>query len=185
MAAGRATATSMDLFVGAGGLALGTARAGFQHVAVLDWDRNSCTTLRRNKADGVDHVRDWDIVEGDVRNRDFKKYEGRVHLVSGGPPCQPFSIGGKHLGHTDDRNLFPAAIRAIRDIQPKGFMFENVKGLLRPSFATTSTTSFTSFAFLMSPGEMERDGPITSPDLRGCIQAAITPGCGTTWCMSV
>ena len=135
MAAGRSTAKSIDLFVGAGGLALGTARAGFQHVAVMDWDRNACSTLRRNKADGVDHVRDWDIIEGDVRNHDFKQYENRVHLVSGGPPCQPFSIGGKHLGHTDDRNLFPEAIRAIRDIQPKGFVFENVKGLLRPSFA--------------------------------------------------
>ena len=124
MAAGRSTAKSIDLFVGAGGLALGTARAGFQHVAVMDWDRNACSTLRRNKADGVDHVRDWDIIEGDVRNHDFKQYENRVHLVSGGPPCQPFSIGGKHLGHTDDRNLFPEAIRAIRDIQPKGFVFQ-------------------------------------------------------------
>ena len=135
MAAGRPTTESIDLFVGAGGLALGTARAGFQHVAVLDRDRNACSTLRRNQADGVDHVRNWGVIEDDVRNHDFKQYQGRVDLVSGGPPCQPFSIGGKHVGHADDRNLFPEAIRAIRDIQPKGFMFENVKGLLRPSFA--------------------------------------------------
>ena len=129
------TMKSLELFVGAGGLALGTARAGFQHVAVLDWDGNACSTLLRNKADGVEHVRDWEIIEGDVRNHHFKQYEGRVHLVSGGPPCQPFSIGGKHLGHADERNMFPQAIRAIRDIRPKGFVFENVKGLLRPSFA--------------------------------------------------
>ena len=135
MAAGHPTARSIELFVGAGGLALGAARAGFQHVAVVDWDKNACSTLRRNKTDGVGHVRDWDVIEGDVRNHDFKQYEGRVHLVSGGPPCQPFSVGGKHLGQTDDRNLFPEAIRAIRDIQPKGFMFENVKGLLRSNFA--------------------------------------------------
>ena len=135
MAAGCSTAQSIELFVGAGGLALGAARAGFHHVAVLDWDENACSTLRRNKADGMEYVRDWDVIEGDVRHHDFEQYQGRVHLVSGGPPCQPFSTGGKHQGHTDDRNLFPEAIRAIRDIRPRAFLFENVKGLLRPSFA--------------------------------------------------
>ena len=135
MVAGRSTVQSIELFVGAGGLALGAARAGFQHLAVLDWDGNACSTLRRNKDYDVEHVRDWDVIECDVRNHDFKQYEGRLHLVSGGPPCQPFSIGGKHLGHTDGRNLFPEAIRAIRDIRPKAFLFENVKGMLRPSFA--------------------------------------------------
>ena len=135
MAARRTTVKSLELFVGAGGLALGMARAGFQHVAVLDWNGNACRTLCRNKADGVEHVRDWDVIEGDVRNHDFKEYEGRVQVVSGGPPCQPFSMGGKHLGDADERNMFPEAIRAIRDIQPEGFVFENVKGLLRPSFA--------------------------------------------------
>ena len=58
---------SIELFAGAGGLALGTAKAGFEHTAVLDWDVNACKTLRRNKADGVAHVRDWEIVQGDVR----------------------------------------------------------------------------------------------------------------------
>jgi DNA (cytosine-5)-methyltransferase 1 len=82
----------------------------------------------------VDHVRDWNILEGDVRCHDFKQYEGRVEVVFGGPPCQPFSIGGKHLGHVDERNMFPEAVRAIRDIRPKAFVLENVKGLLRTSF---------------------------------------------------
>ena len=135
MAICRSNIKSLELFVGAGGLALGTARAGFQHVAVLDCSANACRTLRRNKADGVEHVRDWDVIQGDVRNHDFKQYRGRIQLVSGGPPCQPFSIGGKHLGHADERNMFPQAIRAIRDIRPKGFVFENVKGLLRSGFA--------------------------------------------------
>lgn len=135
MRATHCVARSLELFVGAGGLALGAARAGFEHVAVLDWSGNACHTLRRNKAGGVDHVREWDIIEGDVRKHDFKQYEGRVEVVFGGPPCQPFSIGGKHLGHTDERNVFPEAVRAIRDIQPKAFVFENVKGLLRVSFA--------------------------------------------------
>ena len=85
MAARRASVKSLELFVGAGGLALGTARAGFQHVAVLDWDGNACRTLHRNRADGVEHVRDWEVMEGDVRNHDFRPYEGRVQLVSGGP----------------------------------------------------------------------------------------------------
>ncbi len=128
-------ARSLELFVGAGGLALGAARAGFEHAGVLDWNGNACRTLRRNKADGVDYVRDWDIIECDVRGFDFEPYSGKVEVVFGGPPCQPFSIGGKHLGHEDERNMFPEAVRAIRDIQPKAFVFENVKGLLRVSFA--------------------------------------------------
>ncbi|MCC6233057.1 MAG: DNA cytosine methyltransferase [Verrucomicrobiales bacterium] len=126
---------SLELFVGGGGLALGAARAGFQHIAVLDWNGNACRTLRRNKAENVEHVRDWDIIQGDVCRHEFNQYEGRVEVVFGGPPCQPFSIGGKHRGHADHRNMFPEAVRAIRDIRPKAFVFENVKGLLRASFA--------------------------------------------------
>ena len=133
-ARGRRT-KSLELFVGAGGLALGAARAGFDHVAVLDWDKNACRTLRRNKADLVEHVRDWTILKGDIREHDFAQYDGEVDVVFGGPPCQPFSFGGKHQGHEDDRNMFPHAIHAIRDIRPGAFVFENVKGLLRPSFA--------------------------------------------------
>jgi len=128
-------ARSLELFVGAGGLALGAARAGFEHVAALDWDENACHTLRRNKAAGVDHVRCWEIIEVDVREHDFTQYGGSVDVVFGGPPCQPFSIGGKHRGHEDERNMFPQAVRAIKDIRPKAFVFENVKGLLRASFA--------------------------------------------------
>ena len=73
---------SIELFAGAGGLALGTARAGFEHVAVLERDPNACQTLRRNRADAVDHVREWEIVEGDVHEYDYRPHRDRcsVHL---------------------------------------------------------------------------------------------------------
>ncbi|MBI3835032.1 MAG: DNA cytosine methyltransferase [Planctomycetes bacterium] len=95
---------SIELFAGAGGLALGTSNAGFDHVAVLEWDRNACDTIRRNLAAGVAKVRDCRIVEGDVAAYDFRKHTGSVEFISGGPPCQPFSIGGKHGGMDDPRN---------------------------------------------------------------------------------
>ncbi|HEY2783923.1 MAG TPA: DNA cytosine methyltransferase [Fimbriiglobus sp.] len=126
---------SIELFAGAGGLAIATANAGFNHEAVLEWDQNACDTIRRNKAAGLSHVRNWQVVQGDVCAYDFNQHAGRVEFVSGGPPCQPFSIGGKHKGMFDQRNMFPHAVRAVREIAPKAFLFENVKGFLRKSFA--------------------------------------------------
>lgn len=126
---------SLELFVGAGGLALGAARAGFEHIAVIDRDTNACRTLRRNKNSGVEHVRDWSIVETDVRHHDFEQYEGNAEALFAGPPCQPFSLGGKHRGRADQRDMFPEAVRAVRELRPKAFVLENVRGLLRASFA--------------------------------------------------
>jgi DNA (cytosine-5)-methyltransferase 1 len=126
---------SIELFAGAGGLALATANAGFHHEAVMEWNPNACSTLRRNQSDGLQQLRGAEIVEGDISAVKFGCYAGQVDLVSGGPPCQPFSIGGKHAGMDDARNMFPHAIRAVREIQPKAFLFENVKGLLRASFS--------------------------------------------------
>ncbi len=126
---------SIELFAGAGGLALGVAQAGFEHDVVLEWDRNACDTLRRNHLSGVAHVSSWTIHEGDVSEYDFRKHAGKTEFVAGGPPCQPFSLGGKHLGQDDRRNMFPQAVRAIREIAPKAFLFENVKGLLRQNFS--------------------------------------------------
>src|SRR5277367_5777879 len=126
---------SVELFAGAGGLALGTARAGFRHMAVLEWDADACKTIRRNCESGFEDARGWKVIEGDARLHDFTQYEGKATVVFGGPPCQPFSLGGKHRGHEDERNMFPEAVRAIREIQPVAFMFENVKGLLRQGFA--------------------------------------------------
>jgi DNA (cytosine-5)-methyltransferase 1 len=127
---------SLELFAGAGGLALATANAGFRHRAVVEWNPNACATLRFNHEAGLPQLADAEIVEGDVSHYDFKQHAGRVQLVSGGPPCQPFSIGGAHGGMDDERNMFPHAIRAVREIQPQAFIFENVKGLLRESFAS-------------------------------------------------
>ncbi|PZU44298.1 MAG: DNA (cytosine-5-)-methyltransferase [Sphingomonas sp.] len=125
---------SLELFAGCGGLALGMARAGFHHDTVVELDRDSVTTLTRNKDDDVDHVRHWNIQQVDARSIDYGEFR-QVDVISGGPPCQPFSIGGKHLGPKDPRNMWPEAIRAIREVRPKAFVLENVRGLFRPNFA--------------------------------------------------
>lgn len=125
---------SIELFSGAGGLALGLARAGCEHELLLEWNHDACDTLRANKRRRIKFVRDWNIVEGDVRQFDFSAYQN-VELLAGGVPCQPFSLGGKHRGHKDDRDMFPEFVRAVATIRPKAFIIENVKGLLRRTFA--------------------------------------------------
>ena len=126
---------SLELFAGAGGLALATANAGFHHEAVFEWNSNACKTLRRNKLDGLPQLMGANVVEGDISEMSFSEFAGDIDLISGGPPCQPFSIGGKHAGMDDKRNMFPHAIRAVREVAPRAFIFENVRGLLRASFA--------------------------------------------------
>ncbi|MFN7180014.1 DNA cytosine methyltransferase [Hyphomonas sp.] len=127
---------SVELFVGAGGLGIASERAGFRPALVLDWDKWACDTLRENKRRGLKEFADWKIVEGDVREFDFGKVRGSVDLVTGGPPCQPFSLGGRHRAFLDERDMFPQAVRAVRELRPKSFVFENVKGLTRTSFAS-------------------------------------------------
>lgn len=117
---------SIELFSGAGGLALGLEASGFEHVALVESNRDACATLRLNRPD-------WNLVESDVRKVDFAEL-GPVDLVAGGPPCQPFSIGGKARGYNDQRDMFPQAVRAVRELRPAAFLFENVRGLLRQSF---------------------------------------------------
>lgn len=117
---------SIELFSGAGGLALGLEASGFEHVALVERNKDACATLRLNRPR-------WNILESDVREIEFKQF-GNVDLVAGGPPCQPFSIGGKARGYDDTRDMFPQAVRAVRELQPLAFMFENVRGLLRPGF---------------------------------------------------
>ncbi len=126
---------SVELFAGAGGLALGLSFAGFEHSAVIEWDKWACDTLRENKAAGFPLVRDWRVFEGDVGTFDLACLPDNIDLVSGGPPCQPFSLGGKHMGHKDSRNMFPTAVQVVRTLAPRGFVFENVKGITRASFA--------------------------------------------------
>lgn len=127
---------SVELFAGAGGLGIGISRAGFNPSAVIEWNRYCCDTIRENQEVGLSSVVDWPLTEGDVRDFDFREVHGEIDLVSGGPPCQPFSLGGKHRGYLDDRDMFPQAIRAVRELKPKAFVFENVKGLTRASFAS-------------------------------------------------
>ncbi len=127
---------SVELFAGAGGLAMGIGRAGFSHAAVIEWDHDSCETFRYNQRNHAHDVEQWPLFEGDARNFDYKCISGEVMIVSGGPPCQPFSVGGKHRGHMDERDMFPQAVRAVRELRPKAFIFENVKGLLRQSFSS-------------------------------------------------
>lgn len=127
---------SVELFAGAGGLALGTELAGFKPELVVEWDKWACDTIRHNQASDYPLVRDWQIFEGDVRSVDWAALEGHdLDLVSGGPPCQPFSLGGKHKASDDSRDMFPAAVSIVRRLKPRAFIFENVKGLTRQSFA--------------------------------------------------
>ena len=123
---------SIELFAGAGGLALGITRAGFCHEAVVEWDKNACGTIRENNLRGVI---DWPLHRADVAHFDFSDYPADIDLLAGGPPCQPFSIGGKHRGFDDHRDMFPQAVRAVRELRPRAVIFENVKGLLRGAFA--------------------------------------------------
>lgn len=116
--------TSVELFAGAGGLALGMHMAGFRHVLLNEMDAMACRTLRKNHPE-------WNVLEGDIHQVDFTPLRGQVDFLSGGFPCQAFSYAGKKGGLNDTRGtLFFEMARAIREIQPKVFMGENVKGLL-------------------------------------------------------
>lgn len=128
---------SIELFAGAGGLGMGLCQSGFHPAEVVEWDRWCCDTIRENRRVKAGAVARWpEPVEGDVRTVDFRPYEGKVQLVSGGPPCQPFSLGGKHRAQADHRDMWGEAVRAVRETKPPAFMFENVKGLTRAAFAT-------------------------------------------------
>ena len=114
---------SIELFAGAGGLALGLERAGFDSVALNELNRDACETLRKNRPD-------WNVLEGDVSRQDFRRHAG-IDFVSGGFPCQAFSYAGHRAGFEDARGtLFFEFARVIRETRPKVFLGENVRGLL-------------------------------------------------------
>lgn len=125
---------SIELFSGAGGLALGLHSAGFRHQALYEWNQPAIDTLRFNQAQNQHALKGCEIVRADVRDLDFTQHAG-VDLIAGGPPCQPFSMGGKAAGMNDTRDMFPQAVRAVAEIKPRAFIFENVRGLLRPAFS--------------------------------------------------
>lgn len=128
---------SIELFAGAGGLGMGLCQSGFQPAKVVEWDRWCCDTIRENRREQSSPVALWpEPTEDDVRDVDFRTFEGKIDLVSGGPPCQPFSLGGKHRAQADQRDMWGEAVRVVRETKPPAFVFENVKGLTRASFAT-------------------------------------------------
>ncbi|RKW08754.1 MAG: DNA (cytosine-5-)-methyltransferase [Capnocytophaga sp.] len=115
--------TSIELFAGGGGLALGMEKAGFKHVLLNEFDKSACATLRKNRPS-------WNVVEGDIHDISFKEYEGKVDFLSGGFPCQAFSYAGNKGGFEDARGtLFFELARTVKEVKPKVFMGENVKGL--------------------------------------------------------
>ena len=124
----------VELFAGAGGLALGLEKAGFKSLLLNEKDKYACQTLRMNRPK-------WNVVEDDIANVDFKHLEGKVDLLTGGFPCQPFSYAGKQLGFEDLRGtlVFEMA-RAISEIKPKVFLAENVKGLKENDKGRTLST---------------------------------------------
>ncbi len=124
---------SIELFSGGGGLAIGLAKAGFEHQVMVESCSDAVDTILHNKNRGFQPFRDACVARSDVRLHDFSSHN-KLDLIAGGPPCQPFSAGGKLVGYQDQRNMFPAAIDVVRQLLPKAFIFENVKGILRTSF---------------------------------------------------
>lgn len=126
--------SSIELFAGGGGLALGMHMAGFRHILLNEYDKNACQTLQKN-------MPEWNVIQGDIHDIDFSPYYGNVDFLSGGFPCQAFSYAGKRLGFEETRGtLFFELARAVKETNPKVFMAENVKGLLEHDDGRTIST---------------------------------------------
>ena len=120
--------TAIELCAGGGGQAIGISAAGFSHLALVELNPIACQTLRNNRPE-------WPIWIGDVRR--FAATEVKVSdvtLVTGGVPCQPFTVAGHQRGHSDNRDLFPEAIRIVGEVRPSAVMFENVSPLATSTF---------------------------------------------------
>ncbi|MFU8789293.1 MAG: DNA (cytosine-5-)-methyltransferase [Methylobacter sp.] len=117
--------TSIELFAGAGGLALGLEKAGLKNILLSEINKDACGTLRKNRSS-------WHVIEGDVAQIDFCPYQGKVDVLTGGFPCQAFSFAGKRLGFEDARGtLFFEFARAVKEVRPLICVGENVRGLLQ------------------------------------------------------
>lgn len=122
---------SLSLFSGCGGLDLGFERGGFTHIAAYDILPEAGITLRNLRPN-------WQIFageQGDVTKVDWRSLRGLVDIIHGGPPCQPFSIAGRQKGKEDSRDMFPEFVRAVLEIEPKGFVAENVVALGSKKFS--------------------------------------------------
>ncbi|MFF4124209.1 DNA cytosine methyltransferase [Microbispora rosea] len=125
----------IEICAGAGGQALGLEQAGFEHELAIELDENAVNTLRRNRPG-------WKVAQGDVADpsvwnpKDYAPRDGwRLDLLAGGVPCPPFTIAGKQLGATDERDLFAWAVELVKVVQPRALLLENVRGLSMPRFA--------------------------------------------------
>ncbi len=124
----------IELFAGAGGLALGLEKAGFKSVLLNEIDNDACKTLKKNREE-------WNIKNCDIKDLDFNIYRDNVDLITGGFPCQAFSYAGKKLGFEDTRGtLFYQFARAVKETNPKVFLAENVKGLMSHNSGKTLET---------------------------------------------
>ncbi|WP_419873093.1 DNA cytosine methyltransferase [Candidatus Pristimantibacillus sp. PTI5] len=123
--------TSLEICAGAGGQAIGIEQAGFDHVALVEIDKNACETLITNRPQ-------WNVISCDLREFNAEPFKG-VDLLAGGPPCQPFSTGGNQLGELDDRNLLPEVPRLVMECSPNAIMIENVAGLMASGFSEYRT----------------------------------------------
>lgn len=120
--------TSIEICAGGGGQALGLELAGFQHLALIEIDRDAQQTLKANRPE-------WNVDEdGNVLGFDATMYKDEVMLLAGGVPCPPFSVAGKRLGRRDERDLFPRALELVEQCEPRAVLLENVRGLLDPIF---------------------------------------------------
>lgn len=119
--------TVLEICAGGGGQATGLEAAGFNLAAAVEIDRNACDTLRKNRPH-------WKIIEGPVEEVDGTEFRG-IDLFAGGVPCPPFSIAGKQLGHEDERDLFPEALRLVGEAKPSAVLLENVPGFASERFS--------------------------------------------------
>jgi DNA (cytosine-5)-methyltransferase 1 len=125
-AKGKSGLATLELCAGGGGQALGLEQAGIEHIALVEFDKHCCETLRLNRPK-------WKVVQGDLNDFDASDFVG-TEIISAGLPCPPFSVAGKQLGEKDERNLFPAMIRVVDRVRPKAIMIENVRGILDAVF---------------------------------------------------
>ena len=121
---------TLSLFSGGGGLDLGFDLAGFNHVASYEILEFAAKTIKFNRPSWKVYTGD----EGDVTNIDWTTYKGKVDVIHGGPPCQPFSTAGKQKGSADARDMIPEFVRCVKEIEPKAFVAENVSGLTSKKF---------------------------------------------------
>lgn len=114
----------IDLFSGPGGLSIGLKRAGYRIIANVEFNRDAMETYSLHDVDSIHY-------NEDVRGISFEQFRGKVDVVAGGPPCQPFSIGGLRKASADRRDMIPEFVRCLKECQPEAFIMENVPGLIQ------------------------------------------------------